>query len=700
MGTRREFLAGLAAGPLVASSSLAAGNPLFPVLSKPRLGAEFFLNNSETRDSISRHFQLMAETGLTVARIFTIWDQVEHEEGRWDFTRYDWIYDAAARNGILIANTLCSEDPPGWMDTAPFYHQWADLSNPQLRPFSEKYIEQVVTHYKGHPAHGVWLLQNEPGFRGNVEPYVLAAYARWLEKKYGTVANLNKVWYRQLHRFDEARVPETSGWIDYAANLDWRRFRIDHLVDQLRWIHSQVDRYHPGALTHCNPPGLLDNMPAGGRDPWRIKSTVHFLGSSIHASWHFGIFPRAEFGVAYGYCCDLVRSASAPAPWWVTELQAGPTILTGSRPLNPTADEITCWLWDGIGNGARGIVFWLWHPRTEGREAGEWGLAGPNGEPTERTRATQAVARLLRPHEEFFATAKPVPARAAILYDTEAMLLYSIDRNASEKVDVVMHPLIGCYKALHNAHVPVDFLDTRALEAGAAYRYAVLYLPNCYALSASSAAAIREFVRGGGTVWADGLVAWKNQQGATREFPPGPLSDVFGFTLEDIQAEPEKFALSEGDNAGEQWRCLIPAGAAQVLLHGPNGRPAAVENIFGKGRAIYFGTALTLGYLHGGDARVREWIASPAVAASRDLPVRMTQGPPLCSFRALRTPDRSAAVIGNWGKAARARVQFPPGTKSVVEILSGAQVPLRRTDTAEVEIELRDGGCAVLLASA
>src|SRR5664280_210390 len=163
MSTRREFLAGIAAGPLLAPNAVSAADLPGSILSKPRLGAEFFLNNSETRDSVFRHFRLMAGTGLTIARIFTIWDQIEREEGKWDFTGYDWIYDAAAQNGILIANTLCSEDPPGWMGTAPFYHQWADLSNPRLRPYSEIYIEKVVNRYKKHPAQGVWLLQNEPG---------------------------------------------------------------------------------------------------------------------------------------------------------------------------------------------------------------------------------------------------------------------------------------------------------------------------------------------------------------------------------------------------------------------------------------------------------------------------------------------------------------------------------------------------------
>jgi beta-galactosidase len=699
---RREFAKTAAAAPLIPLLNASTGgntDPLScPLLAQVRIGAEFFLNRTETRESVSEHFRLMRETGLTIVRIFTIWDQVEREEGKWDFSGYDWIYDAAARNGIYIANTLCSEDPPGWMNMAPFYHQWQDLSNPRLRPYSEIYIDKVVNRYKGHPAHGVWLLQNEPGIRSGAEPYTLPAFARWLEKKYGTVENLNRSWYTPLKRFADVKAPAppavTGGWSDYPSNLDWLHFRCDQLADQLRWIHSRIDIHHPDALTHINPPGLTGNMPANGQDLWRLKPTAHFLGSSMHASWAFTMYPREDFGAAYAYCCDVVRSASAPAPWWVTELQAGPTVFTGTKPLNPTAGEITRWLWDGIGNGARGIVFWLWHPRTEGNEAGEWALAGPNGEPTERTRATQAVARLVREHRQFLAAARPVAARAAILYNQDTMILYSID-NFRRRADDLVHSVMGCHKALHRRHVPVDFIDVSQLEAGKAARYKVLYLPYCYALSAKSAAAIREFVRNGGTIWADGLVGWKNEQGITRQFPPGPLSDVFGFTLEDIDAAWDPFSLTDkNDLAGQQWRCLIPKGTNEALLTDPEGRPAAIEHRFGAGRAIYYGTALTLACMQRGTPQMAEWIAAPAVEASRDVPICMVTGSDRISFRALEAPGGVAAVLNNWGAESRATVRFPLSTNRVVDIIAGESVPLRN---GEAEVLLKAGASAVLL---
>jgi beta-galactosidase len=694
---RRSFLTGVAAAPAALSQlPVGATPPLHaPILAEVRIGAEFFLNTTETKETVDRHFKLMADTGLTVVRIFTLWDQVERERGRWNFAGYDWIYDAAARNGILIANTLCAEDPPGWMGTAPFYHQWNDISNPALQPYSEIYIDKVVNRYKAHPGHGAWLLQNEPAINEDATPHALAVFARWLEKKYGTVENLNKSWYRPLKRFEDVVPPvspRVNGWSDYPSNLDWLDFRCDHLRDQLVWIHAQIDRHHPGALTHINPPGQTGNMVATGRHMWRLKPTAHFFGASMHAAWAFGKYKREDFGIAYGFCCDVVRSVSAPAPWWVTELQAGPTMFTGSRPLNPTAGEITRWLWDGIGNGTRAVVFWLWHPRTEGNEAGEWGLAGPSGESTPRTRATKAVVDVLRKHAAFFKSAKPVRARAAILYNSDAMMLYAVDSRI-RPTDDITESLMGCYKALHRAHIPVDFIDTSELETGKAENYRVLYLPYSYALSGKSAEAIRQFVKNGGTVWADGLVGWKNERGVTLEFPPGPLADVFGFRIEDIDAQWEPFALGgRDDKAGESWRCVIGQGPRRVLLSDSAGRPTAVEHSFGKGRAIYYGSAVSLAYFRRDDPEAGEWIAGPARTASGDSPVKLLKAPAGVSFRVLESGSRLGAVLTNWGGIGKAVVAFPAGTMTVTELITGASF------SSPVEFELPEGGSAVLLA--
>ena len=84
---------------------------------------------------------------------------------------------------------------------------------------------------------------------------------------------------------------------------------------------------------------------------------------------------------------------------------------------------------------------------------------------------------LLRRPGRFHAVRDPVCRDAMIL--TRWM-------DGDARRDELMHSLMGCYKALHRAHVPVDFVNSDGLDAGGLAPYGVLYLPYCFALSAKA----------------------------------------------------------------------------------------------------------------------------------------------------------------------------------------------------------------------
>ncbi|MBZ5565737.1 MAG: beta-galactosidase, partial [Acidobacteriia bacterium] len=271
-----------------------------------RIGAEFFLNRTETRESVRRHFHLMHENGLTLARIFVIWDDIERTPNHWNFEGYDWIYDAAAESGIKIVATLCAEDPPGWVKKTPFYHNRTNLNDPALRKHAAIYIEKVVNRYKNHPAQGAWLLMNEPT-KYDEEPATLQAFGDWLQAKYGTVEELNKHCFRPLDRFSDVRLtPDqlTDYWNDYHDAVDWREFNIDNLINELLWIKGQIqalDANHPTHINVTSPTG-----GASGQDVFKEKRIVDILGASIHPAW---IFPptaaTSEYGERFAYRLDL-----------------------------------------------------------------------------------------------------------------------------------------------------------------------------------------------------------------------------------------------------------------------------------------------------------------------------------------------------------------------------------------------------------
>ena len=534
-----------------------------------RVGAEFFLNRTETADSVARHFRMMKEQGLSIARIFVIWDDVERPPGQWDFHRYDWVYDAAAANGIRIAATLCAEDPPGWTHETPFYHHRTDLNDPQRRKHAAEYLEKVILRYRNHPAQGYWLLMNEPSLPPYFTPPTMARFGQWLQRRYGTVDQLNARWFRPVKSFAEVQLDPaqwSEGWMDYPSCIDWKEFNIDNLCDQLRWIGARVKQLDPQHPTHANPHGLLGTLPAAGQDLWREAKTVDFLGASMHPPWHFTDFRRDEFGLAYACCVDQVRSVAQGRPWWVTELQGGPTVFTGKRAMTPTPDELTRWLWDAVGGGAKGIVFWLWNQRTHGREGGEWALLGLDGRPTDRLAAVKRFTSALDLLPAI-GRAAPQRSRVAILYSRPTLLLCDVEGQAVGRQKDALLSLWGCYRALLESHVPADFIDVDELKAGRLADYDVLYLPHCYALDGPAGVAIRKFAAAGGTVWADGLLGWKDPYGDMAPAAPMEMAALFGFELHDIDAVDKPFSLAgRADSGGESWRIRLTLQGAEVTL--------------------------------------------------------------------------------------------------------------------------------------
>ncbi|HUY12918.1 MAG TPA: beta-galactosidase [Terriglobia bacterium] len=666
------------------------------LVGKIRLGAEFFLNHTATEESVRKHFRLMQSYDFTVARIFIIWDDIEPTPGAWTFERYDWIYDAARDSGIKIAATLCSEDPPGWMKLTPFYHNHMNLNDPNLREHAATYLEKVVNRYRNHPGQGAWLLMNEPHPEYFFDRATMGAFGKWLESKYGTVEELNKYWFQPIEKFSDVQLSPSqwdSYWVDYHSFIDWHEFNDDNLVEILQWVKGQIRQFDSVHPTHINPVG-------GNR--WQESKTVDFVGASIHPAWLFNDFKRQDFGIAFAYFVDLLAGAAGAKPWWVTELQGGPTIFTGHRPMNPTADELSRWLWDAFGAGARGVVFWLWNPRVLGREAGEWQLVSLEGAASNRVAASKSVLEAVG-RMPFLAESTPQPPKTAILYNRETLLLIEIDGRPQQRTHEAVWSLMGCYEALRRKHVPASFIDVDDLKSGGAGKYDVLYLPYSYAIDDHAVSALKDFVRNGGTLWADGLLGWKNEYGAIRPSLPGSLSDVFGWEtyMADVNPVEEPYSVTgSNEAAGELWKIPLKLHGAEVLVRDGEGQPFATEHAFGKGKAIYYGAAVTLGYFHRGNPKVQEWITSPAVKASSSALVQLLKASDQVGFRPLHHVTGPVAILTNWGLESEIEIRLAGEYTTVANVLTDAPVKVTRRDqNTYAELIVPAGKACVLKAN-
>ena len=95
-------------------------------------------------------------------RLPIYWDEIEAQDGQFDFSDYDYIInEGAKRNVKFVANI--GWRLPRWPEChAPEWTNQKSLANTQARAISM--IKEVVNHYKDNPAITYWQLENEPFF--------------------------------------------------------------------------------------------------------------------------------------------------------------------------------------------------------------------------------------------------------------------------------------------------------------------------------------------------------------------------------------------------------------------------------------------------------------------------------------------------------------------------------------------------------
>ena len=147
-------------------------------------------------------------------------------------------------------------------------------------------------------------------------------------------------------------------------------------------------------------------------------------------------------------------------------------------------------------------------------------------------------------------------------------------------------------EALRDAGYAYDFVTTEQIDKGSLANYKVLVLPDSIALSKAEVTAIREFVRRGGLLIADGQTGLMD--GHARWETGGLLDDVLGVAHKNVREEekdagPVTLQVSWDGQGTEAM--VSPAEADLKVTSGKAGfseagTPFLIENSFGAGRAV------------------------------------------------------------------------------------------------------------------
>jgi beta-galactosidase len=456
-------------------------------------------------------------------------------------------------------------------------------------------------------------------------PHTRARFRYWLDRRYGSIEGLNTAWYRNFTAWPDVDPPRFGTILSYTDFIDWKTFIYDKLAEDLRMRYEAVRRYDRDhtITSHAAVPSIFTSPfnGDGASDDFLMAQQLDYYGTSLYPKHSFPKthWPRWQFNVAV----DFSRSANLQHDgFYIGELQAGFGVrgVVVGDPV--TAEDHRVWLWSVIAKGAKAVNFYAYYPMSSGYESGGYGLIELDGTITRRAEEAGKAARLIDDNRELLLKSKAEPAQIAILYNPLSQMVGG--EQHSGPAGGMRDSLIGYYRALAEANVPVDFVHREQLEKGLSTHYRLLILPYPIMFTQKAADGVRAYVEAGGHVVCEARPAWNDASGSAAPIVPGMgLAEVFGVREGRIQmsdavamrvaddAHPAVAGLSgkalKGAYFAASWRA-IEGATPQVLARLNDGTPAIVANAYGRGEGILIGSFLGLGTHPALDANDRTFI--------------------------------------------------------------------------------------------
>ena len=616
------------------------------------LGSMYWINPKYSPDDFRREMQTIKDNRITMLRINILWEYIEVERDKFDFSFYDTFFRAAEEAGIGIMATFIHYLPIHYLleqqenGTGDFQRRYPCLDRPEIRQWTEKYFTECVLRYKDSPALKIWNLCNEPSDYLCSCPHSLEKFTLWLKRKYPTLEDLQEAWAGEYGIFKPlipGSLDEIDGnWLrkhmalplkgkDAPMRLDWREFQTANAAEHMAFLASLVRKYDTVHDLHTNPSMTVYNPQYSCISPWEMAKPLNSFSGSIHP--HGMLKPLEKDPERYPFALlsviDLIRSWGDGKETWIGEYQAGSTFHKANA-YTPRGTDISAMLYHSLARGMKGLIFWEWQSWRAGLfEPGEFSLRNPSdGGPTERSESVKKFGEFLEKHKNYLAELTPIEPQVAIFHSMDEFAMEELLLSTFRTVPYLQHynAAYAAHQTLAKAGISADFVTESQFDSGVLSKYKVLILPHVRIITPETAEVIREFVRNGGAVWADGRCGVFDKHLFLRDTVPcNKLDELFGCREIDEVAprESDQLILKDGSTlkpCREVQRFKVYE-SAEVLAE-CNGYPAAVRNHYGTGVAELWGTYLTVNP----EADLSELIPAFAVSNNVTVPVSIEVG--------------------------------------------------------------------------
>jgi hypothetical protein len=495
-------------------------------------------------------------------------------------------------------------------------YDYINFNHPDVARLIRKNFLAAATAYKEFPALYGYDIWNETMFT-SFDQFTLRKFQDWLERKYGAIERLNAVWDRTYFDWSQITFTEWT-WASVMPVVDYEQFHkanVGMLLADWRAAVREADPTRPCIADNILSGVTVDGFYERPQDDWNVAENVDEYGVSFYPKNRLPQMPDSRRWATF----SASRAASRKGKFWVSELQSHHQCLFNPFSVVEPYDQ-EWWNWEAVSQGAKGIVYWKWHPFIKGIQTYGRGLVDLNGKSTPRAERARRIAGILASEEEAFVSWPPEQARAAILYDDlnhDFVKAYTRYYEPFVESSLYVDSLGGLYDALWRSNTAADFVKPDQVASLDPDQYKVLFVTTQLNVGDALADALRKYAEGGGVVVIDGKTGYVDDDGLLLDaVPGGKLNPALGVSFVDVSPGGLLIKSADGsDLPGYYERAVLRTTRADAAVEAvfEDGSPAIVTVPCGKGFFTTAASYLWYGYHKNADPRTAAYLQSLSV---------------------------------------------------------------------------------------
>ncbi len=569
----------------------------------------------------------MLSAGLKTVRIAEFaWNKIEIREGVYDDSFFDEFLELCVQKGMQVIFCTPTATPPAWMqekypeilnadiDGHLIHHGLRrnyNYNSPIYRDFTVKIVEHLGEHYGKHPAIVGWQLDNE--FNCENDKFYSEsdhiAFRKWVQDKYETLDAVNDAWgtvfWNQTYMaWDEIYLPRRTNGMHQNPHqlLDYKRF-IEDSTRSYAKLQSDILRKYIGEDVFITTNGMFNHID----NPRLTKECLDFYTYDSYPDFGYLLddYKEGEGLHDRWWSRHLTEVRAISEHFGIMEQQSGACGWTGRMEApTPRPGQIALWTTQSIAHGADYVSYFRWRTCTFGTEIYWHGILDYSGRDNRRLYEVMTVNSIVNKISE--TAGSTYKAKVAILVDYDNTWDEQYD-NWHKRVQEVSHNAL--VNRMQLTHTPFDFVYIREWNltevAEKLSRYEVVFYPHASILTAERMRVLENYVANGGKLVMAARTGYKDLNGkCVMDKLPGLARELTGTDIPEYSFVAPDEAPSMANWNGRQIEAavfndvLAPLTKESKILAKYSttyikGEPALIEHPFGKGKAYYFGGALS-----------------------------------------------------------------------------------------------------------